>query len=394
MKKILAIFLALTLTLSMAACRRRITADAEHAVNETVYQPNPVPMDGEGQQIPDSDADPNIQETKTELDSDGDHVDETIAAAGGETVPDAPEPPETGEEITVTLDAAGGECSKTSVTVRVGGVYGVLPVPTKAGQNFQGWFPNGEGGEPIREVTAVLKETDHTLFAHWTTKTEFVLTFDPNGGRISPYYAQKQIYSGEVYGQLSTPLREGYTFLGWFTQPDGGTRILPTDMVTVIDDQTVYAHWEYDPFAYWEFVLENTAQKVFTCQEVSVYLELETDRTTMVYCPLISDTGARNIARYEADGEVTDDWVKAKKPNIIIKLTDTMATAGAAKAALEQRFPDSRVYVLPAQATEGTEAEQLYWKLRLASLCYPAYYYEIDLGTVAKELGVEHIAIT
>lgn len=388
MKKILLLLLAIVLVCSMAACRRRIDPDADKIVYETVYQPNPVPMEGEGQQVPDNVVDPDDENKKTEIDPSAPPVDETIAAEGGETTPDAPETPELGEKITVTLDAAGGECDKDTVTVRVGGVYGVLPTPTKPGQTFQGWFREAEGGEPVNEVTVVLAETDHTLYAHWTTKTEFLLTFDPNGGRISPYSAEKKIYSGAVYGELPEPIREGYAFLGWFTEPEGGTKLQPTDMVTVIDDQTVYAHWEYDPLAYWEFVLENTTQKVFTCQEVSVYVELEANGTTIVYCPFVSDTGAKNIAKYEDDAFVTDAWVKEKKPNVIVKLTDNMGTAEATQTAVERRFPDARVYVFPVEAVEGTEAQQLYYKLCLAALCYPEYYYGIDMNAVAAELGV------
>lgn len=388
MKKIILLLLVLALMLSAAACRRRITADAENVFCETVYQPQPVPMEGEGQQVPDSAANVNNEQIKTQIDPHGDHVDETIAAEGGETTPDAPEPENYGEKITVTLDASGGECAKDSITVRVGGVYGVLPTPTKTGQAFQGWFLQAEGGEPINAVTVVLEEADHTLYAQWTTKTEFMLTFDPNGGRISPYSAEKLIYSGDVYGQLPEPMRSGYAFLGWFTEAAGGDRIQPSDMVTVIDDQTVYAHWAYDPLAYWAFILENTTQKVFTCQEVSVYVELEASGTTMVYCPFISDTGSKNIAQYEQDGYVTDEWVAEKKPNIIIKLTGNMGTAEAAQAAMERRFPDAKVYVFPAEAVDGSAAEQLCYKLILASLAYPEYYYEIDMGAVAAELGV------
>lgn len=388
MKKTISLLLIAALMLTMTACRRRIDPDGENIVYETVYQPKPVPMEGEGQQVPDPDltADPN--DTQKENDPEGEAVDETIAAEGGETTPDAPEPAEKGPQITVTLNAMGGECQKKTVKVNVGGVYGVLPTPTKAGQSFQGWFLEAEGGEPVNEITVVLAEEDHTLYAHWTTKTEFLLTFDPNGGRISPYSAEKLIYSGSVYGQLPEPINSGFLFLGWFTEPEGGEQILPTDMVTVIDDQIVYAHWEYSPLDYWAFILKNTTQKVFTCQEVSVYLELEANGTTMVHCPLVSDTGSKNIAMYESSGFVSDNWVKEKKPNIIIKLTGNMGTAEATQTAMERRFPDAKVYVFPLEAAEGTEAEQLYYKLRLAAICYPEYYYELDMGLIASELGV------
>lgn len=392
MKKTVSLLLTVAIILSMTACRRRITADAGEIVYETVYQPQPVPMEEEGQHVPDSAMDAVSEDTKTELDTDGRRVDETVAAEGGETVENA-ESPQSGEEITVTLDAQGGECARDSITVRVGGVYGVLPPPTLAGQTFQGWFLKEEGGEPVNPVTVVLEKRDHTLYAHWTTKHEFLLTFDPNGGRISLYSAQKTIYSGEVYGELPTPMQSGYTFLGWFTEPENGAPILPSDMVTVLDDQTVYAHWEYSPMDYWAFVLKNTTQKIFDCQEMKAYLELEADGVTMAYAPLISEAGAQNIASGEADTPVVDRWVMEKKPNLIVKLTNNMAAAEAVKTAMERRFPGTRVYVFPAEAINGTDGEQLYYKLRFAALCYPAYYTEIDLSTVANELGVTPVPI-
>lgn len=387
MKRVMLTVLAFLLLMTLNGCRRRIVGDADHVVSETVYQPTPVPMEGQGQQVPDAAADPDRGDTKTEIDPDGEHVDETVAAEGGETVENA-EDVQTGEKITVTLDAMGGDCSMDSVTVRVGGVYGVLPTPTKTGQTFQGWFLKTEGGESVNAVTAVLEETDHTLYAHWTTKTEFLLTFDPNGGRVSPYSAEKTVYSGDVYGRLPEPIRSGYAFLGWFSEPDGGGQIQPTDMVTVIDDTTVYAHWEYDPQSYWAFVLKNTTQKIFDCQEIKVYLELEANGATMSYAPLIEDIGAQNIARNAETAAVSDNWVLEKNPNVVLKLTDNMATASATQAALEGRFPDVRTVVFPLEAVEGTEAQQLYWKLRFAALCYPAYYDGVDMSVVAQELGI------
>ena len=139
---------------------------------------------------------------------------------------------------------------------------------------------------------------------------------------------------------------------------------------------------------YWSFVLRNTTQKIFDCQEVTVYLELEADRVSMAYAPLLADAGVQNIVRQE-DAPITDDWVKDKKPDLIVKLTEDMATAPAVKAAMERRFPDARVYVFPAEAVQGTESRQLYWKLRLACVCYPSYYDRLDLNAVAGELGIE-----
>ena len=246
-----------------------------------------------------------------------------------------------------------------------------------------------EGGDPVNEITVVLKESDHTLYAHWTTKTEFILTFDPNGGRISPYSASKKIYAGDVYGELPEPLHSGYAFQGWFTEPDGGEQIHCTDMVTVIDDQTVYAQWEYSPIDYWAFILKNTTQKIFDCQEMKVYVELEAKGSTLLHTPLIEDIGAQNVAEKAESPVVTDEWVAKRKPNVVVKITDNLASAEVIQTSVEKRFPNAKVYVFPLEALEGSRAEQVWYKLRLAALCYPSYNAEIDFSAVAEELGVE-----
>lgn len=386
MKKGIAFLLILLTMLPLAACRRRINPNGENRTYETVAQPEPAPVEGEGQKIRDPNLLPDPEQNQKERDPKGDVVDQTLAARGGETVPQGPEAPEAGQEITVTLDPMGGACSKEAVRVRVGGVYGVLPVPTRTGMNFQGWFRQESGGEPVNEVTAVLPEKDHTLYAHWSEKTELLLTFDPNGGRISPYSAEKKIYPGGLYGQLPEPMRSGYRFCGWFTEPEGGEQIHPGDVVTALDDQTVYAQWEYSPYDYWTFFLKNTREKLYTCQEVSAYLEGATQGTAMSSCDLLTDAGVGNIV--SEDAAVSDDWVKGKKPDVIVKLTEHPRTAQAVKTDMEQRFPESRVLVFPLAAIAGSPEEQLYYKLCLAEICYPQFFEDVDINAAARELGV------
>lgn len=390
MKRAISLLLAALLLMILSACRIRIDADADRTEYETVYQPNPVQMAEAPERVFGGEADPD--EVRPSYSGDGTPVDETTPAHGGELTQSAPDTPELGQAVTVTLDAMGGECEKKTVTVRSGGVYGSLPTPTKSGMTFQGWFRSPEGGEPIREISVVLAQADHSLYAHWTVKAEFLLTFDPNGGRISPYSAQKTVYFGEIYADLPTPIRDGYTFLGWYTEPIGGEALKSTDIVSLLDDTTVYAHWEYNPYAYWSFVLENTSQRIFTCQETSAYLETAAIGTTIPECPLLSDAGLRNVAQYESSPFTTDAWVLEKSPRVIVKLADNMGAAEATLSAVSSRFPNARVLVFPTQAVYGTSAEQLYYKLCLAALIYPTYY-TLDFSTVAAELGVAPMQI-
>ena len=46
------------------------------------------------------------------------------------------------------------------------------------------------------------------------------------------------------YGALNylpTPIRTGYTFLGWYTAPQGGEQV--TTATVFYKDAVIYAHW-------------------------------------------------------------------------------------------------------------------------------------------------------
>ena len=81
---------------------------------------------------------------------------------------------------------------------------------------------------------------------------------NPNGGyygsgvghsgdgvvKISQLFTFKKIVFGETYGELHVPTREGYTFLGWYTEKEGGTQITSDMIVSDVGNQTLYAHWQ------------------------------------------------------------------------------------------------------------------------------------------------------
>ena len=71
-----------------------------------------------------------------------------------------------------------------------------------------------------------------------------IVTFDANGGTWSSdetmHYVKIQTDTEKVAAE-STPVRNGYTFLGWYTAADGGVRANFED--TVNRPTTLYAHW-------------------------------------------------------------------------------------------------------------------------------------------------------
>ena len=66
------------------------------------------------------------------------------------------------------------------------------------------------------------------------------VTFDLNYPN-APEPTDQEVVQGSAIGQLDTPTRTGYTFVGWFTSDSGGTQINENTLIN--DDITFYAHW-------------------------------------------------------------------------------------------------------------------------------------------------------
>lgn len=90
-----------------------------------------------------------------------------------------------------------------------------------------------------------------------TSRVQYLcdINFDLNGGTINgcSTMATQTVYSNEKLGTAkcypndqpfvvpTDPVREGYTFLGWYTQAEGGTKYTFTEAVS--SNITLYAHW-------------------------------------------------------------------------------------------------------------------------------------------------------
>ncbi len=71
------------------------------------------------------------------------------------------------------------------------------------------------------------------------------LTLDAQGGSVTQ--SSIPVEPGTTIGELPTPVREGYTFGGWFSQANGaGTQYLPTS--TLPDNATAFAKWTATPY--------------------------------------------------------------------------------------------------------------------------------------------------
>ena len=68
---------------------------------------------------------------------------------------------------------------------------------------------------------------------------EYTVHFDANGGNVNQASA---VTKGGKLESLPTPTRSGYNFVGWYTDPVGGTQVTLTTLF--VHDTIIYAHWE------------------------------------------------------------------------------------------------------------------------------------------------------
>ena len=69
-----------------------------------------------------------------------------------------------------------------------------------------------------------------------------LVLFAANGGEIAGDFWKEVRYT-EAYGTLPTPVRDGYTFDGWYTAPTGGTLVTAATICSQTQTHTLYAHW-------------------------------------------------------------------------------------------------------------------------------------------------------
>jgi uncharacterized repeat protein (TIGR02543 family) len=146
----------------------------------------------------------------------------------------------TAKSYTVTFDANGGTVSPTSATVTYQSPYGALPVPTRSGYRFDGWFTAKTGGTQVKAGDTVSLADDATLYARWsyTTPLKVNLTFDTNGGSAVTGAAVTIGTKPDLSGYTTS--KKGFRFGGWFLDK---ALTQQADGAAVTRDTTLYAKW-------------------------------------------------------------------------------------------------------------------------------------------------------
>ncbi|MCL2019137.1 MAG: InlB B-repeat-containing protein [Oscillospiraceae bacterium] len=137
---------------------------------------------------------------------------------------------------TVSFNVNGGTAlNPSSAQTMTDGRLASLPVPTRVGYTFIGWFSAATGGTEVTANTVFSANT--TIFARWTDG--HTITFNPNGGTVTPTWTVTAT-SGKPES-LPTPTRSGYSFAGWFTAATGGTEVTTDTIISA--DTVLFAQW-------------------------------------------------------------------------------------------------------------------------------------------------------
>ena len=142
-----------------------------------------------------------------------------------------------GQEATTAADPTSIPVNSPDVTV------GSLPTPPlKTGYTFGGWYnqPGGAGGE---FTASTVVTANKTVYAKWNSYI-YTVTFDSQGATTDASPVEKSVSSPntKLSSMPSDPIKTGFIFDGWYTQPEGQGNQFTIDTV-VEGNITIYAKW-------------------------------------------------------------------------------------------------------------------------------------------------------
>ncbi|MDR1738627.1 MAG: InlB B-repeat-containing protein [Candidatus Symbiothrix sp.] len=138
----------------------------------------------------------------------------------------------------VAFDSDGGSEVDSVFRVESGSLLAPPKTPAKDGYTLAGWFADAEHtAEWDFETSTVVSDT--TLYALW--KAVYTVAFDARGG--SAVDTLFSVESGATITAPESPLKDGFTFEGWYVD-SLYTAEWDFAASTVVSDTTLYAKWE------------------------------------------------------------------------------------------------------------------------------------------------------
>ena len=195
------------------------------------------------------------------------------------------------DPCTVTFDADNGQpargyFSDGSYSVRYTVPYGskltkevLAPAPNSAATYyFEGWMDGSDIFYTSRAIQTMTVKCDWNFVAQWWP----IVTFDANGGvwELSEghpeiRYVRVPANADDHINALRPPVKEGYTFLGWYDEDTG--KIIDFDTETFKGAKTVYARWAKNATVTFKIVNGYWSGKTAEDRNVTVVLYPQAD---------------------------------------------------------------------------------------------------------------------
>lgn len=139
----------------------------------------------------------------------------------------------------LTYNANGGSVTPAYKDLKLNDAYGALPTPSRSGYTFNGWYTAAAGGSKVSTTTKMNSTSGATIYAQWTA-IKYTVSFNLAGFG----YKDISVTYGLKYSNLPVPVKEGYTFSGWYLNANyTGTAITTNTNVSTAKNHTLYGRF-------------------------------------------------------------------------------------------------------------------------------------------------------
>lgn len=254
------------------------------------------------------------------------------------------------------------------------------PATVDADYTWGGWYSDPE--LRTKYNFGVMPAGNLALYANWIAPS-YQVTFDLNGGNGAPP-ANQTIEKYKTATLPNDPSREHYDFIGWYTQPSGGTYYNWSRPVT--GPVTLYARWKLKPLTYTVRYLEAgtnnslAKEKVVTSPAFALNQTISEDalaitgyrpdsRVKDIQLNLVNNEIVFYYAKKAADIKYTVKYVLANNPNIEVAPPVTKTVPGSTIRVKETAAKiDKQYFATQPNVTADMLAKDYYPVINLKTL--------------------------
>lgn len=232
-----------------------------------------------------------------------------------------------------------------------------LPNITKEGYTFKGWNTNEDGtGEFLTEISATSTK-DYHLYAIWE-KDEVTrkLDFELNGGQCVNLPTS---YIEGVGLNLPTPIKDGYTFVGWYATNDFRGQSIRQISKEAIGDLVLYAKYSSNIEIY--SITYHLNGGIFISETPITEFTKDTETFTL---PLLTRDGYEFYGWEDEDGNTIESIVKGTQNDVVVRAIFTtsdrtytikyISDGGKISESVIYNYKGNEKVVLPSATKEGT----------------------------------------